>query len=164
MALRKMRMLKRDWAGFVRDFNRQNQFRRATLLIGDSVLAGEPGMPFAGLSYDPDARNIGIYLGGISADSVAHMVHMVTVPRALYLLQDKDALNPVLGVQIVGGPGTEIVSVLFLDEKTEQTRKDWIDSVAYSLFEKRGMAHGRDRQDWFEAEHLVDEALKTFID
>ena len=30
-----------------------------------------------------------------------------------------------------------------------------ISQVAYELFERRGRTHGRDQQDWFEAERIV---------
>ena len=29
--------------------------------------------------------------------------------------------------------------------------------VAYELFERRGRVHGRDQQDWFEAERIVQQ-------
>jgi len=32
---------------------------------------------------------------------------------------------------------------------------DEVAKVAYGLYEKRGRGHGRDREDWFEAEMIV---------
>ena len=34
-----------------------------------------------------------------------------------------------------------------------------IEKKAYELFLKRGCQHGRDQEDWFEAEKLIEEEL-----
>ena len=33
--------------------------------------------------------------------------------------------------------------------------QDEVAQVAFQLFERRGRTHGRDQQDWFEAERIV---------
>ncbi len=34
-----------------------------------------------------------------------------------------------------------------------------VEKKAYDLYEKRGKQHGLDREDWFEAEKLVEDEL-----
>ena len=166
MAAKKMRILKNEWPSFVRDFNRQNQFRRATLTLGEEAAVGEPGMPLVGLTYDPEERRVGIYLGGMDTDNLAHLVHDVKVPRALYLIRDEEASNPVRGVQIQGAPGTDMAYLMFKDEMPEETKYQWIANVAYGLFEMRGGegAYGEDQKDWYEAERIITETVTPFVE
>ncbi len=47
------------------------------------------------------------------------------------------------------------VSVLERPQERELDLSQKVRETAYSLFEKRGYAHGKDLQDWFEAEKMV---------
>ncbi|PXF59132.1 MAG: hypothetical protein C4B58_04245 [Deltaproteobacteria bacterium] len=162
--MKKMRILKNEWPSFVKNFNRQNQFRRASLTLGEDVVVGEPGLPLVGLAYDPEERRVDIYLGGTDTENLAHLSHGVEVPRALYLITDEEASNPVVGVQIQGPPGTSMAYVMFEDEMLENVRCHWIANVAYTLFEIRGgKVHGHDQKDWYEAERLIKETIIPFL-
>ena len=163
--MKKMRILKNEWPSFVKDFNRQNQFRRATLTLGEDVIVGEPGMPLVGLAYDPEERRVDIYLGGTDTENLAHLSRGIEVPRALYLITDEEASNPVMGVQVQGSPGTGMVYVMFGDEMPEKAKYQWIANVAYSLYEmKGGKGHGDDQKDWYEAERLINETIIPFVE
>ncbi len=162
MAVKKTRILKYEWPTFVKDFNRQNQFRRATLTLGEKSVVGGHGLPLVGLSYNEDKRRVEIYLGGMSPENPAHMAHRVEVPRALYLIRDTEACNPVRGVQIQGAPGTDMAYVVFLDE--ESAKCEWTAKLAYSLYKMRGTAHGEDQRDWFEAEKIIEKIATPFIE
>lgn len=163
--MKKMRILKNEWPSFVKDFNRQNQFRRATLTLGEDMVVGGPGLPLVGLAYDPEKRRVDIYFGGMDTENLAHLSHSVEVPRALYLIRDEEASNPVTGVQVQGPPGTDMAYVMFEDEMPEDVRCQWIANVAYSLFEMRGeKVHGEDQKDWYEAERLIDEIIIPFVE
>ncbi|RKX58160.1 MAG: hypothetical protein DRP37_08425 [Thermodesulfobacteriota bacterium] len=162
--MKKMRILKNEWPSFVKNFNRQNQFRRASLTLGENVVVGEPGLPLVGLAYDPEKRRVDIYLGGTDTENLAHLSHGVEVPRALYLITDEEASNPVVGMQIQGPPGTSMAYVMFEDEMPENVRCHWIANVAYTLFEIRGgKVHGHDQKDWYEAERLIKETIVPFL-
>ena len=162
--MKKMRILKNEWPSFVKDFNRQNQFRRVTLTLGEDIVVGEPGLPLVGLAYDQEGRKVDIYLGGMDTENLAHLSHGVEVPRALYLITDEEASNPVMGVQIQGPPGTSMAYVMFENEMPENVRCQWIANVAYSLFEMRGgKVHGEDQKDWYDAERLIKETIITFV-
>ena len=165
MAVKKMRILKNEWPCFVKNFNRQNQLRRATLTLGEDVAVGRPGLPLVGLDYDQEKRRVDIYLGGKDIENLAHLSHGVEVPRALYLIRDEEASNPVTGVQIQGPPGTSMVYLMFEDEMPEDAKYRWTANVAYSLFEMRGEeVHGEDRKDWYEAERLITETIIPFVE
>ena len=162
--MKKMRILKNEWPSFVKDFNRQNQFRRATLSLGEDVVVGEPGMPLVGLAYDPEERRVDIYLGGTDTENLAHLSHGVEVPRALYLITDEEASNPVVGVQVQGPPRTSMAYVMLEDEMPEKVKYQWIANVGYSLFQIRGgKVYGEDQKDWYEAERLIDKTTIPFV-
>ncbi len=162
MAVKKTRILKKDWPGFIKDFNLQNQFRRAYLLLGDRAVVSQPGLPLAGLAYEPEARKIEIYFGQDDPHALTHMVHAVEVPRALYLIRDDEAPNPVAGLQIQAAPGTPMVYIYFADENPYEVRAQWTSHLAYALFLERGREHGADQQDWYDAERRIEEALARF--
>ncbi|MEA3386228.1 MAG: hypothetical protein U9Q89_07250 [Thermodesulfobacteriota bacterium] len=162
--MKKMRILKNEWPSFVKNFNRQNQFRRTSLTLGEDVVVGGPGLPLVGLDYDPEKRKVDIYLGGMDTENLAHLSHSIEVPRALYLITDEEASNPVLGMQIQGPPGTSMAYVMFEDEIPENVRCQWVTNVAYSFFEMRGeKVHGEDQKDWYEAERLIKETMVPFL-
>ena len=162
--MKKTRILKNEWPSFVKDFNRQNQFRRATLSLGEDLVVGKPGMPLVGLVYDSEERRVDIYLGGTDIENLAHLSHSVEVPRALYLITGEEVSSPVMGVQVQGSPGTSMVYVMFKDEMPENIKNQWIANVAYNFFKIRGEeVHGEDQKDWYEAERLINEAIISFV-
>ena len=117
-----------------------------------------------GLAYDPDERIVDIYLGGTDTQNLAHLSHGVEVPRALYLITDEEASNPIVGVQVQGPPRTSMAYVMFEDEMQEKVKYQWIANVAYSLFQIRGgKVYGEDQKDWYEAERLIDEITTPFV-
>jgi len=163
--MKKTRILKNEWPSFIKDFNRQNQFRRATLTVGEDSVIGEPGLPLVGLAYDEGERKVDIYLGGMDTKNLAHLSHSVEVPRAVYLITDPEAPNPVIGAQVQGAPGTGMAYLIFKDEMSENVKCQWIANVAYSLFEIRGeKVHGEDQKDWYDAERLIKETITPFVE
>lgn len=156
MAEKKMRILKRDWGSFLRDFNRMNQFRTAVVSIGDDYIVGVPGMPLLGLDYDEQARRVEIFLGTQDPDNLTHLAHAVDVPRAIYLIRDDEASNPVVGVQIQAGPGTKMTKIYFLEDSAEKARENWVSAIAHTIYERRGMEAGSDQADWFMAEEVIE--------
>ncbi len=163
MASKKTRILKKEWPNFIKEFNRQNQFRRATIFLGDDVLIGSPGLPLTGLAYDPEERKVEIYLGGTNPESLAFLAHTVNVPRAIYIIEDSDAPNPVVGLQIQGPPKTQMTYVTFQESEPGEVRSQWIANVAYALYERRGKVPGDDQRDWYEAEQLINEVANKFV-
>ncbi len=155
MATKKSRILKRDWASFVKTFNRKHQLRRASLVVGDDIVNGKQGMPFLGINYDSEARKVEIVFGDVDPDQLRKVVMEVDVPRAFYLVEDDEALDGVRGIQIQPGPGRGKVLVMFDDDNPQSVRDQWVSDVAYRFYEKRGYVHGEDQQDWFMAEEGI---------
>lgn len=50
------RLLGKDPYLSINIFNRENQFRRAVLAVGEAILTGESGAPFSGIKYDIETR------------------------------------------------------------------------------------------------------------
>jgi len=148
MSQKKMRILKSEWGSFLKDFNRMNQYRWAVVSIGDDYIVGEPGMPLLGIDYDERARRVEIFLGTANPDNLTHLAHAVEVPRAIYLIRDEEASNPVVGLQIQGAPGTKMTRIFFLESSMEEARESWVAAVAHNLYERRGMEPGSDQADW----------------
>ncbi len=164
MAEKKLRILKQQWPAFVKDFNRQNQSRRAVLAVGDREIVGGEGLPLVGLSYEPEERKIEVFFGSNDPDEIYHIAHTVKVPRALYLIRDDESPNPVIGIQIQGAPGAGMAVIRFLDENPEEGMTMWIASVAHTIYERRGCQPGADQQDWFEAEKAIRQAITDFLE
>ena len=162
MAPKKTRIIKSEWQSFVKNFNRQNQFRVASLAIGDKMIVGEPGAVLLGLAYEPKSNNIEIYCGGKGRENPSNLMHTIKGPRAIYLVRDYGASNPVTGLSIQGVQGTPSVNLIFLETNPEETRRHWTSDLAYFIYENRGMAHGSDQQDWHEAEVIIDKVSKPF--
>lgn len=157
MAEKKQRILKREWSQFLKDFNRMNQSRRAMVSLGDDYIVGEPGMPLLGIDYDEDARRVEIFLGTTDPDNLTHLAHAVDVPRAIYLIRDEEAVNPVVGLQIQGAPGTPMTRIRFVDADQASGRRFWTAAVAHTIYERRGCQPGADQEDWYTAEKIIEE-------
>ncbi len=162
MAEKKTRILKKEWKSFLKDFNRMNQYRRAVVQIGDDYIVGEPGMPLLGIDYDDRARRVEIFLGTTDPDNLVHLAHAVDVPRAIYLIKDEEAPNPVVGLQVQGAPGTGMTRIVFVDTECEDGRQKWVAAVAHTLYERRGMEPGADQEDWFRAERIIEAVCKKY--
>ena len=162
MAPKKTRIIKSEWPSFIKNFNRQNQFRTAILFLGDKAIVDEPGMVLLGLAYEQKTNLIGIYCGGQDKDSPSNLVHTINGPRAIYLERDYDAPNPVTGLSIQGAAGTPTAYLMFLDVMAEETKRRWTSDIAYCIYEGRGMGHGYDEQDWHEEEAIIEKISKSF--
>ena len=162
MAQKKMRILKSEWGSFLKDFNRMNQYRWAAVSLGDDFIVGEPGMPLLGIDYDERARRVEIFLGTADPDNLTHLAHAVDVPRAIYLIRDDEASNPVIGLQIQGAPGTKMTRILFLEASPEVSRESWVAAVAHNLYLRRGMEPGADQADWFTAEEIIENICSNY--
>jgi len=162
MGVKKERILKRDWESFLEDFNRDNRFRAAVVRLKDNVLEGDWGRPFIGINYDPEERVAKIYLGVPQPDDPIKPVYEVKVPRAFWQIVDGDDTTKVLGIQIQPKPGEPMVYITFEDIAPEEVKNRWLQEMAYALYLKRGMEHGKDQEDWFTAENIVEEAINNF--
>jgi hypothetical protein len=165
MAPKKTRINKNEWPSFIRDFNRQNQFRLATMSLGDKMMIGEPGAVLIGIAYEPKANKIEVYFGGHDKENPSRLAHTINGPRAIYLVRDYEASasNPVAGINIQGAPGSQTAYIAFLEISPEEAKQRWTSSLAYNIYEGRGMACGFDQEDWYEAELIIDKVSRPFL-
>lgn len=165
MAPKKTRINKSEWPSFIKDFNRQNQFRMATMALGDKMMIGEPGAILIGLAYEPKMNKIEIYFGGHDKKNPSRLVHTINGPRAIYLVRDYESptSNPVTGINIQGAPGSQTAYITFLEIDPEEAKRHWTSVLAYSIYQERGMICGFDQEDWYEAELIIDKVSKPFL-
>ncbi len=161
MALKKRRILKKTWEEFCKGFTSAHRLRRATIEAGEEPLLGHPGLPFVSLYYDMEEGRISIGLGTGDPQGLVREFASVVGPRAIYLMEEDEALQGIRGLQIQQAPGSPMIRLLFDDEPKELVRGQWIADVAYALYEARGGGHGEDQRDWFQAEALIQEALEA---
>jgi hypothetical protein len=157
------RLLGKDPYLSINIFNRNNQFRRAVLAVGEAILTGEYGAPFGGIKYDIETRNVGIYFGGFDLDNLAEQTHVVEESRELYLLIQPKHLNPTRRLFVEGEKDAR-ACVSFFDDVPDDVKHKWTVDIAYRLWEKRGRIPGYDQQNWRKAERLIKEATKPFIE
>ncbi|UKL13031.1 DUF2934 domain-containing protein [Dissulfurimicrobium hydrothermale] len=163
MAPKKTRIIKGEWQSFIRDFNRQNQFRLATFVLGENTIIGGQGAVFVGLSYEPKANKMEVYFGGQDAAHPLNLAHTINGPRAVYLVNDYEADNPVIGLNIQGAPGSRTAYLAFAENSPGEGRRHWTSCIAYHIYENRGMACGLDQQDWYEAESVIEDVSRRFL-
>ena len=53
------------------------------------------------------------------------------------------------------------VKKALLSEASAPIAQEEITRLAYELFERRGRTHGHDRQDWFEAERILQQRRRS---
>lgn len=162
MSVKKFRIVKGEWSTFLKDFNRQNQCRRFDLMEGDTPNAS--GAVFLGIVYEPNANRIEIYAGESNPNEPGRLVHAVESPRAVYLVRDDDLPDPLVGLNIQGPPGSPMVSLQFHATSAQEVMTHWTTGIAHSLYLMRDMREGDELQDWFEAERIINNTLKGFID
>ncbi|WP_456434037.1 DUF2934 domain-containing protein [Thermosulfuriphilus sp.] len=157
--MKKDRILKKDWPEFLRGFNAENQFRPVRLLVDEHLMA--EGLPFMGIVHEEKNKTVEFYVGGTDADHVEHLIHSLRSPRAIYALKEdgrilglevQSARDPKAAIEFIGGA-----------EEAKRVKRELIEKIAYSIYEKRGREAGRDQEDWFRAEELVTKIAKRFI-
>ena len=154
-----------EWGRFCKKFNASNQFRHITLHIMDKHGEQTSGSlpPFMGVTLRKSGRLIDgfqIFTGGSDPENVTQPVVTINKPSKILLEKDGDGCDHRLIVH--GDNGTSVRLELF-GEKTEEIERSIVRQVAYSLYERRGHAHGNDMGDWLEAEEKVRQAEKQLI-
>ena len=157
------RLLGKDPYFSINMFNRENQFRRAILVIGKNILTRESGAPFVGIKYNIETRSAGIYFGGLDLDNLAKQTLVVQESRELYLLREPRSLNSIRRLFVEGKEDADIAYVSFFDDATDEVKHEWTTNIAYRLRKKRGRVPGDDQQNWHKAKRLIEEATKPFI-
>lgn len=149
-----------DWSRFCKKFNADNQFRPTRMSIkrrSEGTSAMEMS-PFMGIALSKKGRlidGVRFYTGRWNPENVAEPVMTVTEPASMKVEKDKEGRD--VRLRIKGKDGTEVQLELMGDKDDGRTR-EFIEKVAYAMYERRGHRIGNDWDDWFEAEHKVREA------
>ena len=69
-----------------------------------------------------------------------------------------------MGIEVQSAKGPKVV-VEFNGppEEAEKAKKALIEKIAYELFLRRGGEHGKDVEDWLEAEKIVERIAQMYI-
>ena len=157
--MKKERILKKDWKDFLKAFNAKHQFRPVKILVDKQELCRD--LPFMGLVYETKKKNVEVFVGGVDAEHPSHLVHSLLSPRAVYVLREN---GDVKGIEVQSAKEPKVV-VEFIGppEEAERVRKEFIEKIAYQLYEKRGKSPGKALEDWLEAERIVERASKMYL-
>jgi hypothetical protein len=148
-----------NWSRFCKRFTTTNRYRctRLDMNRGKEQLTSFDPAPFMGIRISKKGRfidGIQFFTGGWDADSVMQPVVTVTDPAAIWLEKGDDGRDNRLRVTSKDG----VMVCLDLEGDKEPTvARHLVERVAYSMYERRGYAHGNDMHDWLEAENKIKE-------
>lgn len=162
MASKKIRVVKSEWQGFAKEFCRQNQFRQMTVAQGDEKIA--EGVVFAGISYESESNRIDVLAVGDNPSCPATSVCALEGARGLYIIKSEDAGDEVEGIQLQGKPGTHNITITFEGAPIPDAKHTWITSVAKKCYEARGCEHGKEMDDWLDAEKAIENCIGRLCD
>ncbi|MBU0984227.1 MAG: DUF2934 domain-containing protein [candidate division Zixibacteria bacterium] len=154
-----------NWSKFCRQFNETNQFRTSSLSVkykrkAEVQIAGE--RPFVGLAITRKGRAFaGIELHTAKADPTAVHETAVAIQRPEKILLERTNDGQDASLTLESKDGT-VVRVELNGDRSQQTYESFVREVAYAMYQNRGQ-HGRDREDWFEAERKINEASTAFV-
>lgn len=161
----KKEIKRNTWSKFCRKFSADNMLRGVKVRFNDRdqndiQFSGE--YPLMGITIEKKGRLIeGIlfYAGWTSPDKVAQPILAVKEPDKIFVERDNDGLDT--GLQIRTRDGG--IAMIELGENVGGERfRDFVQKVAYSMYERRGYSDGNDMNDWLEAEKKVKEAEQMF--
>lgn len=153
------------WSKFCKQFSTANQFRPTSIQVKQKGRNGNRTMmsyPFMGLILEKKGRQIDgiqLYTGSWNPDSLTEPVISIKQPAKLVLEKSKDGADTRLVVQ--SRDGTE-ARIELQDRRSDALYWNYVEKVAYSLYERRGYTPGNDQGDWYEAERKVRQAEAQF--
>jgi hypothetical protein len=154
---------KNNWPKFCKKFSMDNQCRLVRINVMDkrNLYGGSTKeSPFMGLLLEKKGRlidGLSLYSAWVNPDKLTEPAASLKQPVKVLLEKDADGNDRKLVVYTNDG---NTATIEFLGEKNPHYL---VEKVAYRIFEGRGMAHGNDMGDWFEAEKKIKEAEKQFV-
>ncbi len=149
-----------NWSRFLKKFSCDNQHRPATMRVVaegiDRTPATEP-VPLLGIALEKKGRlidGIRFFAGLGNEDSIDKPAVSIKQPSKVLLNKDDDGRD--MQLTVISGDGTEVIIEL-TGERDEGLYNQLVGRVAYSLYEERGHDHGRDSDDWQEAQRRIRE-------
>ena len=156
MAVKKNRVLKRDWAEFFRKFNMENMFKTCVVSMGGDVIGDY--VTLAGILYDEDERVMALVSSNDDPDRPCVTLAEVEVPRWVYVILDAEDEH-VCGVQFQAYEKSSRVVVELTGNNVQRNRKIWVGNLAQKIYEARDEAEGTAEDDWFRAEAMVEKSV-----
>ncbi len=145
------------WSRFCKQFSAQNQYRTATVTVerGKTTFMDERDMPFLGVRITKSGRYIDgveLHVARTQPEEIGEPLVSVKSPKEIILKQDSDG-NP-NEIMIKADDGTKVTVTLARTDPNEMQRRV-IETIAYSLAERRGFTPGNEQNDWFTAEETI---------
>ena len=100
---------------------------------------------------------IQIFTGQYDSDQLS--APLVTLKAPAKFILESESKDTEHRLKIYSKDGSE----LQLEISGDKNPDNWVEKVAYNMFEKRGYTTGNDQGDWYEAERRVRECEKQFI-
>ena len=162
-----MSEIKRNyWSRFCRKFSETNQYRPATVRIKQrrgSEVEMYSGAPLVGVAVGKKGRSIDsidIFAGHSDPDRVTSPAISLRQPVSIRAERDEGGND--LKLHIESQDGTRATVVLSGD-RSDLSIRNLVERVAYSMYERRGYQHGRDIEDWTEAERRIRQAEQCVL-
>ena len=153
------------WSKFCRQFSMTNQYRQTNILVCHKENKGKvktTTYPLLGMSLLKKGRLIdGIRFcsGSWDSDRMTEPVAELKSPNKMILEQDKNGRDKRLTIET---KDKARVCIEMQGDRDNDQYYNYIEKIAYSLYERRGYDRGNDQGDWYEAEKRVKETEATF--
>ncbi len=147
-----------NWSRFFKRFNQQNRFRTVTVSVtttDGNTRRIAADTPLLGVTIGKKGRLI----DGFQLFTARHEPDHTTEPllrlsRPNSVSHEKDDQDRSTRLKMSSVDGAEITLEITGNNPTESDR-ELVEKLAYTLFEHRGADHGRDFEDWIQAEQAI---------
>lgn len=154
------------WSKFCKNFSSDNQYRWMSVYHADKWHDEGNSIaysPFIGLSIEKKGRlidGIRLFAGWSDPEQITHPVITIKEPEKVTVEKDSDGQDQRLIIKSKAGHETTID---LTGTKDFWQQHEFVEKIAYSLYERRGYRHGDDWGDWLKAENLVKQAEEQFV-
>jgi len=158
------REIKRNtWSKFCKQFSTANRYRKANIQVSQRDQTESSTYPLLGMSLLKKGRlidGIQFYTGSWNAEKMTEPVVALKSPSKVVLEKDNDGRDSHLTIETADGIRA---SFEMIDDSGNEQYYEYIEKIAYSLYENRGYSPGADQWDWYEAERRVKETEAEFV-
>jgi len=155
-----------NWSRYLKRFNESNRFRRANVTVrrkGNKVTVLQTDTSLLGLVLTRKGRVIdGIALFTAHWDPQQLNEPVVAITGLVGIRQEKDAGGTITGVRMEASDGS-VVTLELTGAAASERPRELVEKIAYTMYEQRGAAHGRDLDDWIEAERTIDHIERSLV-
>lgn len=154
------------WSKFCKSFSSDNQYRWMSVYCADKKQEEGNSIaysPFMGLAIEKKGRfidGIRLFAGWSDPEQITHPIITIKGPEKVTIEKDSDGQDQRLTIKSKDGFET---TVDLTGTKEFRRQHDFVEKIAYTLYERRGYQHGNDWADWLKAENLVKQAEEQFV-